>query len=97
MAFILIPYIVILSWGASFTGVVEYSGLVVTCRAVLRAYHSFVRILTGGAYCVGVPVVFALGGGGRAIKRLMSFERTVIVAIDEINVCCVSDNPPPKR
>ena len=35
MAFILIPYIVILSWGARFTGVVEYSRFVVTCRAVL--------------------------------------------------------------
>ena len=62
----LIPYIVILSWGASFTGVVEYSGLVVTCRAVLRAYHAFVRMLAAGAYCVGVPVVIALGGGGGA-------------------------------
>ena len=76
---------------------VEDFCLVRAWGTVLSADDSFVRILAGGAYCVGVPVVFALGGGGRAIKRLMSFERTVIVAIDEINVCCVSDNPPPKR
>ena len=66
MAFVLIPYIVILSWGASFTGVVEYSGLVVTYRTVLGANDTFVRILAVGAYGVGVPVVFALVGGGGA-------------------------------
>ena len=65
----LIPYIVILSWGASFTGVVEYSRLVVTCRAVLSANDTFVRILAGGAYCVGVPVTLALGGSIGAFKR----------------------------
>ena len=59
----LIPYIVILSWGASFTGVVEYSGLVVTYRAVLSAYDALVGIFAGGTYSVDVPVVGALCGG----------------------------------
>ena len=80
MAFILIPYIVILSWGANFTGVVEYSGLVVTCRAVLSANDTFVRILAGGAYCVGVAVVSALAGG--------------VGTIYGFNICTLTPAPP---
>ena len=42
---------------------IESSSFVVTCGTVLRTYHAFIRVLTGGAYRIGVTIVFALGWG----------------------------------
>ena len=52
---------------------IEYSGLVVTYRTVLSAYDAFVGVLAGGAYRVGVPVVGALGGSGKACLQVANF------------------------
>ena len=69
LTLVLIPQTGKGSAGTCCACVVEDSCLVRAWCAVLSAYHTFIRILAGGAYRVGVTVVFALVGGVGAFER----------------------------